>query len=304
MQQNRNFNVVFTFQEFRLSSVNIIRTTMKHELKDRIAVVNNKGGVGKTTTVQTLASILNRRSKDTRVLCIDLDPQGNLSTLYGFDGKGRTIYDALVEYNMDKGTGNIPIYKTEDGIYYSPSSSLLQGVDVSLNQQLQPTMTLFGCMSLPVDDHTGDGLGVIIDDFDYLFFDCPPALSRTTYNAMVVATGVLIPVQLEGLSVNGLGSIVVEMLRVRKDINHDLQLTGIVPVMADLRGNITKGYLNFLPEQYGEHVTKTYIRRCLKVVEAQNSGEDVTAYAPGCNASVDYKALATELFPRRRAVSK
>lgn len=272
---------------------------MTHELRDRIAVVNNKGGVGKTTTVQTLAAILNRRSKNTRVLCIDLDPQGSLSLLLGWQRKGRTIYNALVEYDMEQGTGNIPIYKSESGIYYSPASPLLQGVDVSLNQQLQPTMTMFGCMSLPVDDHTGEGLKLIIDDFDYLFFDCPPALSRVTYNAMVVSTGVLIPAQLEGLSVLGLGPILLEIMRVRKDINHDLDVAGIVPVMADLRGNITKAYLQYLPKQYGNKVTNTYIRRCLKVVEAQNSGQDVTEYAPSCNASVDYKALAKELFPKR-----
>lgn len=273
---------------------------MKHELKDRIAVVNNKGGVGKTTTVQTLADILNARSEHTRVLCIDLDPQGSLSLLYGWQRKGRNIYNALTEYNSTAETGNLPVYKSQSGIYYVPSSPLLQGVDVSLNQQLQPTKVLAGCMSLPVEDHTGDGLTMIATDFDYLFFDCPPALSRTTYNALVVSTGVLIPAQLEGLSVLGLGPILLEVLRVRKDINPKLDVAGIVPVMADLRGNISKAYLQYLPKQYGEKVTKTYIRRCLKVVEAQNGGEAVTEYAPKCTAALDYQALAEELFPQKK----
>lgn len=270
---------------------------MKNRLTNRIAVVNNKGGVGKTTTVQTIASILNQRKVGTRVLCVDLDPQRNLSTLYGWDDNGRTIYNALVEYNRDEGTGNIPIYKSKDGIYYSPSSKMLQFVDTSLNQQFQPSMTLLGCMQLHCDDHTGEGLKYIMEDFDYLFFDCPPALSRTTYNAMAVATSVLIPVQLEGLSVTGLNGIITETLRVCKDMNHELDISGIVPVMADLRGNITKGYLKYLPEQYGKYVTKTYVRRCLKVIEAQSMGMDVIEYAPSCTASVDYQNLVNELFP-------
>ena len=97
---------------------------MKHdELKEVVAVVNNKGGVGKTTTVQSLAKAIVLRHPKYRVLCIDLDPQGNLSTLFGFDGNGRTMMDALREYSpLEENTGRVPVYRGQEGIYYAPAS--------------------------------------------------------------------------------------------------------------------------------------------------------------------------------------
>ena len=270
---------------------------MKHELKEVVAVVNNKGGVGKTTTVQSLAKAIVLRHPKYRVLCIDLDPQGNLSTLFGFDGNGRTMMDALKEYSpLEENTGRVPVYQGQEGIYYAPASPLLQEADNVINHQMQPMQVLFGCFGASIDDHTDAGLSYVNDSFEYVLIDCPPALSRTTYNAMAVADSLLIPVQMEGLSVNGLGSILVEMTRVKKTVNKDLEIKGIVPVMVDMRGNITKGFLDYLPQQYGDYVTKTFIHRSLKVNEAQSQCQDIFDYAPKSPAAVDYAALEKEIF--------
>lgn len=268
-----------------------------HELKEVTAVVNNKGGVGKTTTVQSLAAALNNRRKHDRVLVIDLDPQGNLSTLCGWNDDGRTVYDAFNEYQPDNGRGSLPVYKSETGIYYSPASPLLQDADIVLSHQLQPSQVLSAMFGLPVDDHTDDNLTYVNDSFEYILIDCPPALSRTTFNAMAAADGLLVPVQMEGLSVAGLGSILVQMTRVQKGINRDLRLKGILPVMVDLRANITKGYLqSYLPGIYDDSMTKTYIRRCIKITEAQARKLDIYQYAPKCTAAEDYSSLAKELY--------
>lgn len=269
----------------------------KHELKEVVAVVNNKGGVGKTTTVQNLSAALMLCHKSARVLVIDLDPQGNLSTLCGWNEEGRTVYDAFKDYQPENGKGRIPVYKSENGIYYSPSSPLLQDLDILLFRQLQPSQVLTACFGLPVDDNTGEGLTYVNDSFDYIMIDCPPALSSPTYNAMAAADGMLVPVPMEGLAVAGLASIMVEMTRVQKGINSDLRLKGILPVMVDPRKRITKGYLNnYLPDVYEGNMTKTFIHQCVKVTEAQRLKLDVFQYAPTCRAADDYRQLARELF--------
>lgn len=285
--------IIFAADKFNVQ----INSKMKHELKEVVAVVNNKGGVGKTTTVQSLAKAIVRRHPKYRVLCIDLDPQGNLSTLLGFDGNGRTMMDALKEYSpLEDNSGRVPVYKSQDGIFYAPASPLLQEADNVINHQMQPMQVLYGCFGAVVDDHTDESLGYVNDSFEYVLIDCPPALSRTTYNAMAVADSLLIPVQMEGLSVNGLGSILVEMTRVKKTVNKELEIKGIVPVMVDMRGNITKGFLDYLPKTYGDYVTKTFIHRSLKVNEAQSRCLDIFDYAPKSPAAVDYECLEKEIF--------
>lgn len=267
------------------------------KLKEVLAIVNNKGGVGKTTTVQSLAAALVRKKKSLRVLVVDLDPQGHLSILHGFDinrrMQHRTIYDA-----MRKGE-SIPVYKTNrEGVYLAPSNSDLQDVDADLFRQMNPKKVLQKCFGLPIDDHTGDGLTDIISSFDYVFIDCPPALSQSTYNAMAVATGLLIPVQMEGLSVNGLGNIIVAMRGVQSELNPNLELRGLLPTMVDARPKIVREFIEYLKRSYGDNVCNTVIRRSVKMNEAQTMMQDIYAYKPGQWSSVanDYILLAEELF--------
>lgn len=268
---------------------------METRLKEVLAIVNNKGGVGKTTTVQSLAAAIVRQNPEMRVLEIDLDPQCHLSILAGFDVnqyfQHPTIYDAL-----RKG-GKVPVYKTKrEGVYLAPASSDLQEVDSDLFRQMNPKRVLAKCFIQGIDDHTDDGLTDMLSSFDYILIDCPPALSQSTFNAMCVATGLLVPVQMEGLSVNGLGNIIIALKEVQGELNPNLKLRGLLPTMVDARPKIVREFIEYLRRSYGDYVCNSMIHRSVKMNEAQTSGKDIYQYKQWSNVANDYDALAKELF--------
>jgi len=261
-------------------------------LKEVLAVVNNKGGVGKTTTVQSLAAAMVREHPEWRVLVIDMDPQGNLSQLMGWNGERMsTVTDALSSEQ-----GLLPIYKSNRGMYYVPSSPALQKIEPKLMAQMQPYMVLRKLIIGEVEDCSGEGVTSIPGWFDYVLIDCPPALSMCTYNAMAVASGLLIPVQMEGLSVSGLAPIIVEMERVKRELNSGLELRGILPVMVDMRPNIVRSFVDYLKGAYGDNVTSTIIPRSVKVNEAQTKKQDIYEYKQWSPVANAYERLCKELF--------
>lgn len=267
---------------------------METRLKEVLAVVNNKGGVGKTTTVQSLAVAMKRYRKDWRILVIDGDPQGDLSKLMGFGasyGDSPTLTDA-----MSAEQGRLPIYKSDRGIYFVPSSPALQKIEPKLMAQMQPYMVLRKLVLGEVEDCSGEGITTIPEWFDYVLIDCPPALSMCTYNAMAVASGLLIPVQMEGLSVSGLAPIIVEMERVKRELNPQLELRGLLPVMVDSRPNIVKSFVEYLHQAYGDNVCETMIPRSLKINEAQTKKQDIYEYKQWSPVANAYEALCRELF--------
>ena len=296
--------------------------TNETRLKEVLAVVNNKGGVGKTTTVQSLAVAITRQDRNARVLVIDLDPQCHLSKLMGWQqGRGRTVLDALREQ-----TG-LPIYQvpekkngynqpiTDDkGIWLCPSVKALQNVDADLTQQLQPLLALRKCFfkgvqtTDKIDGKYYDGEGPTVPAmFDYVLIDCPPALSKSTYNAMAVANGLLIPTTLEGMSVSGIGPILVDMKLVKQELNPQLELTGILPTMTDMRSNIAKGILTDLREKFGGRLllyewykgNKTPVSGIpdiVKMNEAQTKKMSIYDWQPYSTASMAYEQLAKTLF--------
>ena len=269
---------------------------METRLKEVLAVVNNKGGVGKTTTVQSLAVAMKRQHRDWRILVIDLDPQGDLSKLYGWQNlpqSNPTVTDAM----GGEGKG-LPVYlNAKKDIYFTPSSPMLQKIEPKLMEQMQPYMVLRRLILGPADDYTAaGGLASVPESFDYVLIDCPPALSMCTYNAMAVASGLLIPVQMEGLSVSGLAPIIVEMERVKRELNPQLELRGIVPVMVDARPNISRSFIAYLEQAYGDNVTTTIIPRSVKVNEAQTKKQDIYEYKQWSPAAIAYEQLCKELF--------
>ena len=267
---------------------------METRLKEVLAVVNNKGGVGKTTTVQNLAVAITRQDRGARVLVIDLDPQGDLSKLYGWN-KSREGQPTVTEA-MSVEDGHLPIYKSDRGIYFVPSSPLLQKIEPKLQEQMQPYMVLRKLILGSVEDCSGEGITSIPEWFDYVLIDCPPALSMCTYNAMAVASGLLIPVQMEGLSVSGLAPIIVEMERVKRELNPQLDLRGIVPVMVDARPNISRSFMAYLEKAYGDSITTTIIPRSVKVNEAQTKKQDIYEYKQWSPVAIAYEQLCKELF--------
>ena len=290
---------------------------METRLKEVIAVVNHKGGVGKTTTVQNLAAAIVRRHRDYRVLVIDLDPQMHLSILHGWN-QADDYFTTPTIYNAMRNGSSLPVYRTNrDGVFLVPGDQMLQDVDSDLFRQMNPKKVLQKCFGLPLDDHTDrecpkgervqpsvaswkecpkEGFTNVIESFDYVLIDCAPALSQSTYNAMTVATGLLVPVQMEGLSVNGVGNILLAMREVQSELNPNLQLRGLLPTMVDARPKIVRGFIDYLRQSYGENVTRTMIRRSVKMNEAQTLGLDIYDYKPYSPVGIDYEALEEELF--------
>ena len=264
-------------------------------LKEVLAVVNNKGGVGKTTTVQSLAAALVRMDKKLRVLVIDLDPQMHLSILHGWN-QADDYFTTPTIYTAMRNGSSLPVYRTtRDGVYMVPGDDTLQDVDSDLIRQMNPKRVLQKCFGLPIDDHTDrecpkgekvqpsvgswkecekEGLTTIIESFDYVLIDCAPALSQSTYNAMTVASGLLIPVQMEGLR------------------------RGLLPTMVDARPKIVRDFIDYLQRSYGDFVCKTMIHRSVKMNEAQTLKKDIYGYRFGQWSKVanDYEKLTEELF--------
>ena len=270
------------------------------KLREVLAFVNNKGGVGKTTTVQSVAAGILRLNKKAKVLCIDLDPQGNMSFLMGWEkvkadySPALTVADAL----RDGSNNSLPVYKKSDRWYYVPASSLLNGIDPDLHRQMQSKLVLCQLFGNEFTDMSGDfkdGTHWISETFDYVLIDCAPSLSELTYNALGASTGVIIPVQLEGLSVSGIGKILKACKDVRKMLNPDLEVRGLLLAMADERTNMTKDMVKYLRDTYDEIVFDTRIRRCVKVAEAQLQLRNIFEYAPYCTAGIDYEAFVKEL---------
>ena len=291
-------------------------------LKELLAVVNNKGGVGKTTTVQSLAVAITRLDRNARVLVIDLDPQMHLSKLMGWQqGRGRTIYDALREQ-----TG-LPVYQVppmkngfyqpitnDKGIWLCPSTRMLQEIDPDLTRQLQPILVLQECLEKGITTNDSidglyyNGAGPIVSEvFDYVLIDCPPALSKSTFNAMAVADGLLIPTTLEGLAVSGIGPILVEMKSVKMKLNPKLKLRGVLPTMTDLRSNIAKNILEDLRVKFGSRLLLYQWNRSTKTPasgipcmagmnDAQTNKRHIYDWSPYSKAGMAYEQLAKDLF--------
>lgn len=279
-------------------------------LKEVLAFANNKGGVAKTTTVQNVAAGLLRRDPSLRILCIDLDPQGNLSSLLGwrehlkeFKGNLYTVADAL----RDGDNNHFPVFRSSDGIFYVPASPMLAEIDPDLHRQMQPKLvlaSLFGndihymdAIYLNAEPLTTEIGGDYIEDcFDYVLIDCAPALSELTYNALGAATGVIIPVQLGSLSVDGIGRMMEAFKAVKRKLNNDLTMRGLLIVMADERTNLARETSEFLRYTYDADMFKTRIRQCVKVGESQFQHQDIFTYAPDCTAAHDYDDFITELL--------
>lgn len=277
-------------------------------LKEVFAIANNKGGVGKTTTAQNVAAGL-ARIHHVRVLVIDLDAQGNISYLLGWDRLTAeqqhmpTVYDAL------RGASSLPVYasmdsegKQREGIYYVPASKYLETVDNDLHHHMNAKMVLAKCFARPLAYQHGCNLQEmsIMEAFDYIIIDCPPAMNEVTYNALGVATGLLIPLQLEGMSIQGLADMIVTYKRVKEDLNPNIELTGLLKVMTTDRLNTAKGFCNILDQQFGDKVFKAHVRRSDQINQAQTLRKDIFEYKMWGNAGNDYRDVVNEIIERTK----
>ena len=265
-----------------------------HQLRHIVAVSNNKGGAGKTSTVLNLASAISRRIEGYRVLVIDCDPQRNLSYFLGWDDRRElegspTLYTALC--NEQQG---LPVYRADNGLYYTPASVNLNGIDAILSLRPNPSKALKEILSRPIDNRTDGTLlsDSVAESFDFIFIDTQPAMSRMTYNALYAADGYIIPTELEEASVKGMANIAVAAGKVGADTGN-LTIHGILITKLDAKLRSAKLYEPQIRQSFRE-TFQTAIRRSKDIIESQALREDVFTTYSGGRAAEDYTALATE----------
>lgn len=251
-----------------------------------VAIVNQKGGVGKTTTAINLGAAL--AGAGYRVAIVDLDPQGNASTGLGIDASRRdtTTYDLLLD-GMDLSSAlqssNTP------NLSIVPATSDLSSADIEIYAKKARTTLLKDALSPARTGPVG---------LDYIFIDCPPSLSLLTVNAMVAAHSVLVPLQSEFFALEGLSQLMLTVREVRQTANPDLGIEGIVLTMFDGRNRLAQGVLADAKETLGELVFDTVIPRNVRVSEAPSYAQSVLEYDPASKGSIAYAALAKEFVAR------
>jgi len=250
-----------------------------------IACANQKGGVGKTTTVVNLGSYLALAGE--RVLVVDLDPQGNATSGLGLDRNviERSVYDAVIDGAT---LGELTVTGPIEGLDVVPSAIALAGAEVELASIEGRERRLARLLT------------EISADYDYVFVDCPPSLGLLTVNALTAADSVLIPLQCEYYAMEGLTQLLATLDLVRDHLNPELAIKGIVLTMYDARTNLSADVAAEVRRHLGDRVFDTVIPRSVRLSEAPSHGLPIPRYAPDSTGAVAYAALSTELRARDR----
>ncbi len=248
-----------------------------------LAIINQKGGVGKSTTAVNLAAALGAMNKE--VLLVDLDPQGNATSGYGIDKRelDGCVYDALlgetpVEEVILAGVGK--------GVDVLPSTINLAGAEVELVNEMAR------------ENRLKSALGSLRGRYDYILIDCPPSLGLLTINALVAADKLLVPIQCEFYALEGVTKLLDSMNRVKKMLNPSLDIFGIVMTMYDSRTNLSNQVVNEVRSFFGKTVFETMIPRTVKLSEAPSYGQPIIEYAPDNKGTEAYNELAREVIAR------
>ena len=253
-----------------------------------LSIANQKGGVGKTTTAINLGTAL--AAVGERVLLIDLDPQGNASTGLGVakNQAGSTLYDVLVDCQP---IGNAAIQTLVPGLWILPSDPDLSGVEIELARSDGRNYRLRDALERLNDDQT---------PYSYILIDCPPSLNLLTINAMSASDAVLVPLQCEFFALEGLSQLVRTIELVRGNLNHRLEIQGIVLTMYDKRNALSSAVSKDVRAHFGDKVYETVIPRNVRISEAPSFGLPVLIHDLKCTGSQAYLKLAKELVMRER----
>ena len=248
-----------------------------------VAIANQKGGVGKTTTTINLAAALAEAGK--RILVVDLDPQGNASTGLGIEVEDRefTTYDLLLDDSLPEDV----IQRTEtDGLLIVPATVDLSSADIELFSNEKRSFLLHDALRQPAMDQF---------EFDYILIDCPPSLNLLTVNAMIAAHSVLVPLQSEFFALEGLSQLMLTIREVRQSGNKQLRIEGVLLTMYDRRNNLSQQVESDARSNLGDLVFQTVIPRNVRVSEAPSFAMPVLSYDPTSKGAQAYRDLAAEL---------
>lgn len=246
-----------------------------------VAIANQKGGVGKTTTAINLSACVAEKGK--RVLLVDLDPQGNATTGLGIEKKseGASTYDVIIRDESAKTC----IEKTcQKNLDIMPSSISLAGAEV----ELVSLMSRESKLKMAIEE--------IEEDYDFIFIDCPPALGLLTLNALTAASTVLVPIQCEFFALEGLSQLVDTIKQVQKYLNKKLKVEGVVMTMFDVRTNLSMEVVEEVRKHFGDKVYKTLIPRNIRLGECPSYGVPIIQYDASSKGAEAYMALAEEVI--------
>lgn len=245
-----------------------------------IAVANQKGGVGKTTTTVNLAACLAKLGK--KVLLIDIDPQGNSTSGLGIDKRRceKTVYDCLIN---ETPMNEVMIETQYENLWICPSNLELSGAEIEL-------ISVIGR-----ENRLKESVSTVKEDFDYIFIDTPPSLGLITINTMTAADSVIIPIQCEFYALEGVSQLIETIKQIKKALNPNLCIQGIVMTMYDARTNLAVEVVDEVKRFFPESVYKTIIPRNVRISEAPGFGRPVIYYDGSSRGAESYMELAEEI---------